>query len=930
MSTDPNHAKSIFLNAAERPVGEARDAYLAEACGGDPVLRREVDELLAHYEQVGAFLETPSLVPTIDSPPAERAGTLIGSYKLVEEIGEGGMGTVYLAQQQEPVKRLVALKVIKSGMDSKQVLARFEAERQALALMDHPNIARVFDGGMTQTGRPYFVMELVKGTPITRYCDDHRLTPRERLELFVQVCQAVQHAHTKGVIHRDLKPNNVLVAPYDGKPVVKVIDFGVAKAAGPSLTDRTLVTGVGAVVGTPEYMSPEQAELNNRDIDTRSDIYSLGILLYELLTGSTPLTSKRVKEAALLEMLRVIREEEPPRPSTRLSTTEELPSIAANRGLEPKRLSGLVRGELDWIVLKALEKDRDRRYETAGTFAADVQRYLADEPVQAWPPSVGYRLRKLVQRNKGPVVAASLVVLALVGGIVGTTVGLVQAEQARQAEARRAEGERRAKETAEKRLAQIEKGIDLLGSIFENLDPHAEEKEGRPLRAILADRLGQAAAQLEGEAVGDPLVVARLQDRLGMTYLGLGHAAEAEVLFTKALATRKARLGTDHPDTLGSMNSQALAYEAAGKLPQAVERFEQLRDVQVRKLGPEDPDTLTTCNHLGVAYRLAKRPAEAVALLEQVGEARAKQLGADHPDTLTTLHCLAAAYRADGKLPEAIALHERVREARLKRLGPDHPDTLRTLHHLALAYRHAHRMADAIAMHEQLRDTQVKRLGPDHPQTLTALNNLGETYRLAWKPNEAIALFEQVRDARLRKLEADYQDAFDTLDNLAEAYAMAGEMEKALRLYQQAALTLEKRKFVHPRADQIVRNLSACLEHLKQYDRAEVWLRKWLAAVRDEAGLESAAYAAVLAALGANLLKQAKYADAQPVLLRGYEGMKKREVEIPPQGRLRLTEALEGLVQLYDAWGKPDEAAKWGKELEAARAAARAEEPKSP
>jgi tetratricopeptide (TPR) repeat protein len=343
---------------------------------------------------------------------------VIGPYKLVQQIGEGGMGTVWMAQQIEPVKRLVALKLIKAGLDSSQVLARFEAERQALALMDHPNIARVLDAGTTADGRPYFVMELVKGVPLTRYCDEHGLTPKERLELFVPVCQAVQHAHQKGIIHRDLKPSNILIALYDGKPVPKVIDFGVAKAAGQQLTEHTLVTGFGAIVGTLEYMSPEQAELNQLDIDTRSDIYSLGVLLYELLTGTTPLERKRLKAAGLLEALRIIREEETPRPSARLSITAELPSVAANRGLEPRKLSGLVRGELDWIVMKALEKDRSRRYETASALAADVQRYLNDEPVQACPPSAWYRCRKFARRNKGALAVVGLILffLVLLGG----------------------------------------------------------------------------------------------------------------------------------------------------------------------------------------------------------------------------------------------------------------------------------------------------------------------------------------------------------------------------------------------------------------------------------------------------------------------------------------------------------------------------------
>jgi serine/threonine protein kinase/tetratricopeptide (TPR) repeat protein len=424
--TVPEHQPQVvevFDEALRRAAGADRAHYLDEACAGDPELRRRVERLLKAVAEAGSFLEAPAQdpSPTVDQPPVESPGTVIGPFKLIEQIGEGGMGTVWMAQQTEPVKRFVALKLIKAGMDSAQVIARFEAERQALALMDHPNIARVLDGGTTDAGRPYFVMDLVKGVPITRYCDEHHLTPRQRLELFLPVCQAVQHAHQKGIIHRDLKPSNVLVAQYDGKPVPKVIDFGVAKAAGQSLTDKTLVTGFGAIVGTLEYMSPEQAEVNQLDIDTRSDIYSLGVLLYELLTGSPPFSKKELETAGVLEMLRVIREQEPSKPSTKLSTAEGLPTLAANRGTEPAKLTRLVRGELDWIVMKALEKARNRRYETANGFAMDVQRYLADEPVQACPPSVGYRLQKFARRNKVGLAVACLVLffIVLLGGIVG-------------------------------------------------------------------------------------------------------------------------------------------------------------------------------------------------------------------------------------------------------------------------------------------------------------------------------------------------------------------------------------------------------------------------------------------------------------------------------------------------------------------------------
>jgi eukaryotic-like serine/threonine-protein kinase len=440
----------VFKNSLRIATPTERAAYLDEACANQPLLRAGVAELLRLHAADSGFLEHPatSLGATEELPRAagasgdqraahslaEQPGTLIaGRYKLLEEIGEGGMGRVWMAQQTEPVKRLVAVKLIKSGMDTRQVVARFDVERQALALMDHPNIAKVFEAGATDAGRPFFVMELVKGVPITRYCDEHHLTPRERLELFIPVCHAVQHAHQKGIIHRDLKPSNVLIALYDDHPVPKVIDFGVAKATGQQLTAQTLHTSFGAVVGTFEYMSPEQASFNQLDVDTRSDIYSLGVVLYELLTGSTPFGRKELERVGIEEMLRVIREQEPSKPSTKLSTSAGLPRLAANRGTEPKRLTAVVRGELDWIVMKALEKDRGRRYETANGLAQDIKRHLHDEPVLACPPSYGYRLRKFSRRNRAAALTVAAVAAAL---LVGTTVATWQAVRASRAESR--------------------------------------------------------------------------------------------------------------------------------------------------------------------------------------------------------------------------------------------------------------------------------------------------------------------------------------------------------------------------------------------------------------------------------------------------------------------------------------------------------------
>jgi eukaryotic-like serine/threonine-protein kinase len=414
----------IFSDALELTSQEERLAYLDRACQGDPDLRARIDALLLAHDGLGEFLEQPVPTPSVtcDAPsPLESPGTVIGPDKLLQQIGEGGMGTVYMAEQQEPVRRRVALKIIKPGMDSRQVIARFEAERQALAIMDHQNIARVLDAGTTESGRPYFVMELVHGVPITQFCDENHLTPRQRLELFVPVCQAIQHAHQKGIIHRDVKPSNVLVTMYDDKPVPKVIDFGVAKAIDQRLTEKTMFTQFGAFVGTFEYMSPEQAQMNAFGVDTRSDIYSLGVLLYELLTGTTPLGHERLRRAAVDEMVRLIKEEEAMRPSARLSSSNNLPKIAAARNTDPARLSGIVRGELDWIVMKCLEKDRTRRYESSNGLARDIQRYLADEPVEACPPGAGYRLRKFAHKYRTPLRVAGMFLVLLIGAAIVST-----------------------------------------------------------------------------------------------------------------------------------------------------------------------------------------------------------------------------------------------------------------------------------------------------------------------------------------------------------------------------------------------------------------------------------------------------------------------------------------------------------------------------
>jgi serine/threonine protein kinase/tetratricopeptide (TPR) repeat protein len=536
MPAQSSRIKELFVAALDLPDAAARRAFLDQACGSDADLRQRLDALLQAHDAPASVLKQPLAALAdagVDMPvqpaatasfsvPEADVGTVIGPYKLLQQIGEGGMGTVYMAEQAEPVQRKVAIKLIKPGLDSRQVIARFEAERQALAVMDHPNIAKVHDAGTTQSGRPYFAMELVKGIPITKYCDQEHLTPRERLELFIPICQAVQHAHQKGIIHRDLKPSNVIVGIYDGKPVPKVIDFGVAKATAQKLTERTVFTEVGQIIGTLEYMAPEQAELNNLDIDTRADIYSLGVILYELLTGYPPFTAKELRQAGFEGMLRMIREIEPPKPSTRLSTSDQLPSIAANRKVEPKKLTRLVYGELDWVVMKCLEKDRGRRYETASGLARDIERYLADEAVQACPPSAGYRFKKFARRHKTALAASAVVAVSLLLGIAAST---WQAFRATRAE----EEANRQRDEAQANFRKAREAVDKYFTLVSE-----EQLLDMPLlqdfrKKLLETALG-AYQEFLSQKGDDPLVLADLAAahfRVAQIMFRIGHQVRA-------------------------------------------------------------------------------------------------------------------------------------------------------------------------------------------------------------------------------------------------------------------------------------------------------------------------------------------------------------------------------------------------------------------
>jgi serine/threonine protein kinase/tetratricopeptide (TPR) repeat protein len=831
--------REIFDRALDIADLTQRAAYLDIACADNADMRRRLDDLLAAQDKLGNFLIDPPGKPlaTLDhAPVTERPGSWIGPYRLMEQIGEGGFGLVFVAEQHQPVRRKVALKIIKPGMDSAQVIARFEAERQALAMMDHPNIARVLDAGtiasepptkeprtivsgpeqpltiVRGSERPYFVMELVRGIPITEYCDQNQLTPRERLELFVTVCNAMQHAHQKGIIHRDIKPSNVLVTSHDGKPVAKVIDFGVAKALHQPLTERTIYTNFAQMIGTPLYMSPEQAEMSGLDIDTRSDIYSLGVLLYELLTGSTPLEKKRFSRAAYDEIRRMIREEEPPRPSQRLSTSDTLPSLAASRRTEPAKLSRMMRGELDWIVMKALEKDRTRRYESASSFARDIERHLRDEPVEACPPSAGYKLRKFVRRHRVGVMYAAGIVLAAVIALVGQTINLVQryeaeaeatrerdravqAEelaQARLVQAENAAGaEKKARQQAQSRLKQIEKGTDLLGSIFANLDPSAEEKEGKSLRLILAGRLQKAARELDGQALGDPLTVAKLQQMLGRSLVALGETRSAIVLLEKALATRVANRGDDHDDTLASRLDLADAYRWAGKLKLAIPLLERTVKARETKLGDKHKDTLAVCCNLGGTFMEAGKLDLAIPLLERTLKTQEATLGDKHADTLTTRNVLASAYRAAAKFDLAVTLYQQTLKAQEERVGPEHVESLMARANLALAYEGIGKVDLAIPLLERTLKAAEAKLGEDHPATLAISNNLATAYFDVGKEELSFSLLQRTLRAHQAKHGEDHPGTAITRNNLGWRYLHAEKPHLAVPHLERALKTQE-------------------------------------------------------------------------------------------------------------------------------------------
>jgi non-specific serine/threonine protein kinase/serine/threonine-protein kinase len=911
------------------------------------------------------------LAPTSASPPPER----IGRYKLLEPIGEGGMGSVWVAEQSQPVRRKVALKLIKAGMDSKAVLARFEAERQALALMDHPNIAKVLDGGTTENGRPYFVMELVKGVPFTKYCDDARLSVAERLALFVPVCQAVQHAHQKGIIHRDLKPSNILVCLYDGVAVPKVIDFGLAKALHQPLTDHTLYTAQGQMLGTPLYMSPEQAEHNNLDVDTRTDIYALGVILYELLTGTTPLEGQRFKAAAWQEMLRLIKEEEPPRPSARLSGSGSLPSVAAQRRLEPVKLTRLVRGELDWIVMRCLEKDRGRRYETANGLARDLGRYLADEPVEACPPSAGYKVRKFVGKHKaGLATAAGFAALLVLGTAVSTWQAVrasQQAVRASQAEYAAAEERDRAVEAEKTTAGERDRAIKAEAETAKERDRAISEqkradKQAEITRAVndflQRDLLLQASPRATTyrrtrdtiEKKASPIVQSRRAQQ-----------ADPDVKMRTVLDRAAEQIGDrfhDQPLIEAAVRrTVGMAYAGLGVYATSQDHLEKSVRLFREHLGLDELDTLEALEELGRLYLNQRRGDRAEPILVECLQSRRRINGEKDRATLFIMTQLAAAYTYQSKLPEAEELLVRVldgnRDVSVQQIAED--DLLGiAANALAIVYVYRGEHQKSELLYEKTLAAMKRQRGEEDPEVLIVMHNLASAYSRLGKYREAEDLFLKCLEGERKVLTEDHPDTHFTMARLAQLYSRQGKLDQAEELYNRLAEVQSR-----VRGPTVAGGTRIALWELyssrKKQSQADELMKKHFEEVRDKDGADSIAYGNALAQFGESLLRQGratdaepilrdclairerrlpddwstfnaksllggallgqkKYTEAEPLLLAGYEGMKQREAD-----KARLTQALERLVQLYEATDKKDQADAWRKKLEEAKAAAK-------
>ncbi len=789
MGDSPDRRFALFTEAVAKSPSE-RPVFLDDACQNDGILRAKVEALLRAHDELGEFLHTTPNVVSARGPasPDLQPGQRIGHYRLVEQIGEGGCGVVFVAEQEQPIRRRVALKVIKPGMDTRSVIARFEAERQALAMMDHPNIARVFDAGTTEASRPYFVMELVPGLKITDYCDQHSLSTEGRLKLFVQACQAVQHAHQKGIIHRDLKPSNILVSTDGGgDPLLKVIDFGIAKATdGQRLTDKTVFTAFEMLIGTPAYMSPEQAALSNVDVDTRSDIYSLGVLLYELLTGGTPFNAGELLKAGLDEIRRVILNQEPVRPSTRLGTmlAADLTTVAQRRQADAPKLIRTIRGDLDWIAIKALEKDRTRRYQTATGFADDIQRFLAREPVSAGPPSAIYKLQKSVQRNKLLYAGALGIFLSLLAGLSVAAWLLTQerharldADQARQ----QAEADKRRAIAEAAKSSQVTR---FLQDMLRGVDPSVAN--GRDT-ALLQEIVDRTAARVTHELTNQPAVEASLRSTLGQVYEDLGLYPQAEEMFRRELALRR-----------GSLVAESAEVAVAEGL---------LGRILLRNLKLDEADRHTEA---------------AVALWRTMGLAESL-------DALTTLETLAMVRWKQGRLDEAEAMMREVLARRSKVLAADDKQVLDARSNLANVLFTARRFGEAEQIYRQLLDLKQKHYGDEHPTVASSLQNLGSCLGEAGQFAEGREFIARGLAMRRKLLDPQHPDIAASLESMGNNLQRSGSFAEAEKHFREL-LALQSNRFgqSHPVVLRTARILSRSLVAQWKHNEVAVLLDRFL------------------------------------------------------------------------------------------------------
>jgi serine/threonine protein kinase/tetratricopeptide (TPR) repeat protein len=811
MNDEPSRDEELFTQALALPTGE-RATFLERACGDDAPLLQRIRTLLKSHDRAGAFLEQSAQKMADRTRTAiqvgEKPGDRIGSYKLLQQIGEGGGGIVFMAEQQNAPHRKVALKIIKPGMDTRSVIARFEAERRALALMDHPGIAKVFDAGATESGRPYFVMELIRGIKITAYCDQNSLTTAERLELFIHVCQTIQHAHQKGIIHRDIKPSNILVTEAaGGRPMPVVIDFGIAKATSDQrLTEATLFTSFEMVVGTPAYMSPEQTSLTSMEVDTRTDIYSLGVLLYELLAGSTPFNTAELLKTGLDEIRRVIREQEPQRPSSRLANLKpaEMVTVAKHRKTDTTRLIRTMRGDLDWIVMKALEKDRTRRYETANGLALDVQRFLNNEAVSARPPSKFYKFQKTVVRNKLVFTAAGIVTALLVISLIVVSVSLAR--------------ERQIRREADSDKIEAQQVTGFLETTLQGVGPSvALGRDTTMLREIL-DR----TANRLGDMTNQPAVEAELYDVIGNLYREVGDYRRAQDLLDAAVAIRRKVSGPLSAETATSINNLGLAYMVESKLPEAEQSYREAYNIREKIFGPTNAQTAASLNDLSSVYRQEGKLAEAESMARTALAVRQKLSSGDSLDVADSLRNLCIILGDEGKWEESEATARRVLEIRRKLLGPVQPSVADAMDDLAWACGARGKPEEAEKLEQDALAMRLKLLPGNHPDVALSLYRVGDRMRQMNDLQSADSILSAAYSIQRKVLGDEDPDLFYTLRSLGMALESEGKLADAEQVDRQALdIYLKQQDMENPQALSEVENLARVLRSEKKFTDAE-------------------------------------------------------------------------------------------------------------